>query len=131
MAKRKEKYCSRCGRILIFSYYKKSGSSYKLCKKCYREKKREEFRQEVNFKIEKKRLKQERKRQIIEERLERTGMRQSYLSMIVKILIGIMFVSFATRGFLDKDYEYMKTSLIISVVFLAWGILPYILRKKN
>ena len=87
MAKRKEKYCSRCGRILIFSYYKKSGSSYKLCKKCYREKKREEFRQEVNFKIEKKHLKQERKRQIIEERLERTGMRQSYLSMIVKILI--------------------------------------------
>lgn len=123
MAKQKEKYCSRCGKMLIFSYYRKPGSSYKLCKKCYREKRREDFKQEIEYK-------KEMKQQKIADRIERTGMRQSYFSMIIKILLGVLFIYSSAHAFLDKDYGVMRTALIIGAAFLAWGILPFIFRKK-
>ena len=138
MAKHKEKYCSRCGRVLIFSYYRKPGSSYKLCKKCYREKERERLQKTIELKLENRRLrkersllKKERKQRIIAERIAHTGMRQSYLAMVIKILLGILFVLFAISSLLDKEYLSMQISLILGAAFLAWGILPFALREKS
>lgn len=113
MAKMKTKYCSACGRIMIGNYYKRDGSSKKYCRNCAKRINKEIFDQKVQYKLEKR----EEKRR---ERIERTGMTQSYLAMFLKIILGVYLLC---SGYV--------LGLVVGIILLCWGIIPFLKRNKN
>lgn len=115
MAKSHIVTCYGCGRQ--FNVNKTGGAYHKIkhkyyCPSCYREQKRL------------------LKKAKVEERLQRTGMKQSFLAMIVKILLGISLVFGAFSGSATNDAKTVIISIIVGILLILWGLIPFLRRKR-
>ena len=80
------------------------------CPKCYKE------------------IKREQKKLIQQERLLKRGMKQSYIAMVLKIVFGII----SLFSFLyDKDPDTKYIFLLVGIILLAWGIVPFIKARRK
>ncbi len=115
MARKHLVICAQCGRQFDANsggYYDRQSRRY-TCLRCGNAIRRE-------YNNVRKAESAERKRALADEREQKTGMRQSTASMILKIAFGILFIYV---GFTSKS---TFTGLIIGVGLLAWGLVPYI-----
>ena len=101
--------CKECGRQFNANYghgYNSKSRRY-VCPRCMRE-------------IESNR------------RLYTTGMKQSKVAMILKIVFGLLFIG---AGFSSPEggwsVGYFFTALVIGGALLAWGLVPYFKAKKQ
>lgn len=64
--------------------------------------------------------------------MRRTGMKQSKGAMIVKIVIGVLFI---LAGFTSPEsgwtIGYFLTALVIGGALIAWGLVPYLKPKME
>ena len=114
--------CAECGRqfdgTLTHGFNKKNHRH--VCPSCYRTYKREQRRQ-------RKFLKQQRN-------LMKTGMKQSYLAMICKILLGFSFIA---SIFIDSPNGRKSAAseklvaVCFGIILIAIGLIPFLLRKKK
>lgn len=67
-----------------------------------------------------------------DKREARTGMRQSYLSMIAKIVIGLLIIVIATQPKnTDSPVAYFLFFFAIGAAVIAWGLVPFILARRR
>lgn len=104
--------CAECGKQFDVNkkggYYRKAERRY-ICKECAKKIKAN------NRKIE------------ADQREASTGMRQTKWAMILKIVIGIIFV---ITSFTLKSASEIIIGIIIGLGLIAWGFLPYYRAKK-
>ncbi len=113
--------CLVCGKEFTLTngtHYKMVGSRRRyICNSCYRQ------------------MQQEVKENKKANRIATTGMKQSTLSMILKILFGLLFIYTGITMLTDGDASTSVGSAFIGfalgAALLAWGIIPYINAKKK
>ena len=76
-----------------------------------------------------KKIRKEEKKAAVQERINRTGMKQTYLAMFLKIMFAVAFIGSAPA--MTDTPNAVQTSYAIGIALLAWGLLPFIFRKKN
>jgi len=55
-----------------------------------------------------------------EERKQRTGMRQTYFAMILKIVFGIAIIAGTVKE------HFSLVALIVGLLLILWGLIPFI-----
>ena len=120
MGKKHMVICVKCGKHFDANkggYYNQHSRRY-TCKTCGKAQIAAEKKINSDFKAKR--------------NLERTGMKQSYGSMILKIVIGLIIVS---CGFSSPEsgwtFSYFLTSLIIGCSVIAWGLVPFLKARKQ
>lgn len=112
--------CVQCGKRFDVNnggYYNQQSRRY-TCKKCGKAQIATE--KKINADLQAKR------------NMERTGMKQSYKAMILKIVIGLFIVS---CGFSSPEggwtFGYFLFTLIFGGLVIAWGLVPYLKARKE
>ncbi len=58
----------------------------------------------------------------------KTGMRQTKTAMIIKIVLGVVFI---ITSFTIGEVASTIIGIIIGLALIAWGLLPWLNTKKN
>lgn len=63
----------------------------------------------------------------------RIGMKQSVVGMVLKLLFGVMFfiVSIDPGEGTAWDMSYFLTCLVLGVLMLAWGVIPWLKARRE
>lgn len=104
--------CAECGKQFDVNkkggYYRKSERRY-ICKSCANK------------------IKANNRRIEADQREAATGMRQTKWAMILKIVLGIIFV---IASFSLNSASEIVIGIIVGIGLIAWGFLPYYRAKK-
>lgn len=118
--------CVKCGRQFDANeggaYYPESRRY--VCKRCVDKQKSEQADREKARKAE------ERKAEA-DERERVTGMRQSKAAMLVKIVVGVLFLFAAVSLAVQGNISSFVCGLVIGGALVAWGLVPYLKAKKR
>lgn len=79
---------------------------------------------------EKARKAEERKAEA-DERERVTGMRQSKAAMLVKIVVGVLFLFAAVSLAVQGNISSFVCGLVIGGALVAWGLVPYLKAKSG
>ena len=79
---------------------------------------------------EKARKAEERKAEA-DERERVTGMRQSKAAMLVKIVVGVLFLFSAVSLAVQNNIPAFLCGLVIGGALVAWGLVPYLKAKSG
>lgn len=66
-----------------------------------------------------------------DERERVTGMRQSKTAMLVKIVVGVLFLFAAVSLAVQGNISSFVCGLVISGALVAWGLVPYLKAKSG
>lgn len=118
--------CVKCGRQFDANeggaYYPESRRY--VCKRCVDKQKSEQSDREKARKAE------ERKAEA-DERERVTGMRQSKAAMLVKIVVGVLFLFSAVSLAVQNNIPAFLCGLVIGGALVAWGLVPYLKSKSG
>lgn len=118
--------CVKCGRQFDANeggaYYPESRRY--VCKRCVDKQKSEQADREKARKAE------ERKAEA-DERERVTGMRQSKAAMLVKIVVGVLFLFAAVSLAVQGNISSFVCGLVIGGALVAWGLVPYLKAKSG
>ena len=118
--------CVKCGRQFDANeggvYY--PDSQRYACKSCVKKQKSEQSERE------KARKAAERKAEA-DERERATGMRQSKTAMLVKIVVGVLFLFSAVSLAAQGNISSFVCGLVIGGALVAWGLVPYLTAKSG
>jgi hypothetical protein len=95
-----------------------------VCKRCVDKQKSEQADREKARKAE------ERKAEA-DERERVTGMRQSKAAMLVKIVVGVLFLFAAVSLAVQGNISSFVCGLVIGGALVAWGLVPYLKAKSG
>ena len=111
--------CVKCGRQFDANeggaYYPESRRY--VCKRCVDKQKSEQSDREKARKAE--------------ERERVTGMRQSKAAMLVKIVVGVLFLFAAVSLAVQGNISSFVCGLVIGGALVAWGLVPYLKAKSG
>ena len=94
------------------------------CKRCVDKQKSEQSDREKARKAE------ERKAEA-DERERVSGMRQSKAAMLVKIVVGVLFLFAAVSLAVQGNISSFVCGLVIGGALVAWGLVPYLKAKSG
>ena len=113
--------CVKCGRQFDANeggaYYPESRRY--VCKRCVDKQKSEQSEREKARKAE------------ADERERVTGMRQSKAAMLVKIVVGVLFLFAAVSLAVQGNISSFVCGLVIGGALVAWGLVPYLKAKSG
>ena len=113
--------CVKCGRQFDANeggaYYPESRRY--VCKRCVDKQKSEQSDREKARKAE------------ADERERVTGMRQSKAAMLVKIVVGVLFLFAAVSLAVQGNISSFVCGLVIGGALVAWGLVPYLKTKSG
>lgn len=66
-----------------------------------------------------------------DERERVTGMRQSKAAMLVKIVVGVLFLFAAVSLAVQGNISSFVCGLVIGGALVAWGLVPYLKAKSG
>ena len=66
-----------------------------------------------------------------DERERVTGMRQSKTAMLVKIVVGVLFLFAAVSLAIQGNISSFVCGLVIVGALVAWGLVPYLKAKSG
>ena len=66
-----------------------------------------------------------------DERERVTGMRQSKTAMLVKIVVGVLFLFAAVSLAIQGNISSFVCGLVIGGALVAWGLVPYLKAKSG
>ena len=95
-----------------------------VCKRCVDKQKSEQADREKARKAE------ERKAEA-DERERVSGMRQSKAAMLVKIVVGVLFLFSAVSLAVQNNIPAFLCGLVIGGALVAWGLVPYLKAKSG
>jgi Flp pilus assembly protein TadB len=132
--------CVKCGRQFDANeggaYYPESRRY--VCKRCVDKQKSEQADREKARKAEERKAEAEERKAEAEERKaeaderERvTGMRQSKAAMLVKIVVGVLFLFAAVSLAVQGNISSFVCGLVIGGALVAWGLVPYLKAKSG
>ena len=75
--------------------------------------------------------KAEEPRSDADERERVTGMRQSKAAMLVKIVVGVLFLFAAVSLAVQGNISSFVCGLVIGGALVAWGLVPYLKAKSG
>lgn len=118
--------CVYCGRQFDKSeggYYLPKSRRY-VCKRCEDKQKTEQ--------AERNKARKAAEREAEADERERvTGMRQSKTAMLVKIIIGVLFLFSAISLAVQGNISSFVCGLVIGGALVAWGLVPYLKAKSG
>ena len=113
--------CVKCGRQFDANeggaYYPESRRY--VCKRCVDKQKSEQSDREKARKAE------------ADERERVSGMRQSKAAMLVKIVVGVLFLFAAVSLAVQGNISSFVCGLVIGGALVAWGLVPYLKAKSG
>ena len=118
--------CVKCGRQFDANdggVYYPERQRY-ACKSCVKKQKSEQSERE------KARKAAEREAEA-DERERVTGMRQSKTAMLVKIVVGVLFLFAAISLAAQGNISSFVCGLVIGGALVAWGLVPYLKAKSG
>lgn len=62
-------------------------------------------------------------------RVLKTGMKQTYFSMVLKIMFGA-FLIYSVFDDKTADLQTLGCVIIVGILLILWGIIPFLRRKK-
>ena len=123
--------CVKCGRQFDANeggaYYPESRRY--VCKRCVDKQKSEQAERNKARKAEERKA-EERKAEA-DERERVTGMRQSKAAMLVKIVVGVLFLFAAVSLAVQGNISSFVCGLVIGGALVAWGLMPYLKAKSG
>lgn len=118
--------CVKCGRQFDANeggaYYPESRRY--VCKRCVDKQK------DIQKEQAKARKAAEREAEA-DERERVTGMRQSKTAMLVKIVVGVLFLFSAVSLAVQNNIPAFLCGLVIGGALVAWGLVPYLKAKSG
>lgn len=119
--------CVKCGRQ--FDTNEEKGRYYPdsrryECGRCVNKQKTEQSEREKSRKVAESEA-------IADERERVTGMRQSKTAMLIKIIVGILFLSCSFPLAVQGNIPAFICGLAVSVALIAWGLVPYMKSKRS
>lgn len=118
--------CVKCGRRFDANeggaYYPESRRY--VCKRCVDKQK------DIQKEQAKARKAAEREAEA-DERERVTGMRQSKAAMLVKIVVGVLFLFSAVSLAVQNNIPAFLCGLVIGGALVAWGLVPYLKAKSG
>ena len=121
--------CQKCGERYVprpMAYYDRASGKL-ICKSCH------------------KKLKLAAKNQVLQKRVEQTGMKQNFYAMFLKVIIGISSAFVGVEAILLNVFHHSSSLtpegassvsnaeaalfLLIGIALMAWGLVPYIKGK--
>ena len=118
--------CVYCGRQFDKSeggYYLPKSRRY-VCKRCEDKQKAEQ--------AERNKARKAAEREAEADERERvTGMRQSKTAMLVKIVVGVLFLFAAVSLAVQGNISSFVCGLVIGGALVAWGLVPYLKAKSG
>lgn len=118
--------CVKCGRQFDANdggvYYPESHRY--ACKRCVDKQKAEQAERE-------KARKASENKAIADERERVTGMRQTKTAMLIKIIVGILFLVCSFPLAVQGNIPAFICGLAVSVALIAWGLVPYLKSKRS
>lgn len=125
--------CVKCGRQFDANeggaYYPESRRY--VCKRCVDKQKSEQADREKARKAEERKAEAEERKAEADERERVTGMRQSKAAMLVKIVVGVLFLFAAVSLAVQGNISSFVCGLVIGGALVAWGLVPYLKAKSG
>lgn len=125
--------CVKCGRQFDANeggaYYPESRRY--VCKRCVDKQKSEQADREKARKAEERKAEADERKAEADERERVTGMRQSKAAMLVKIVVGVLFLFAAVSLAVQGNISSFVCGLVIGGALVAWGLVPYLKAKSG
>jgi Flp pilus assembly protein TadB len=125
--------CVKCGRQFDANeggaYYPESRRY--VCKRCVDKQKSEQSDREKARKAEERKAEADERKAEADERERVSGMRQSKAAMLVKIVVGVLFLFAAVSLAVQGNISSFVCGLVIGGALVAWGLVPYLKAKSG
>lgn len=125
--------CVKCGRQFDAN---KGGAYYPesrryVCKHCVDKQKDIQKEQAKARKAAEREAEADEREAEADERERVTGMRQSKTAMLVKIVVGVLFLFAAVSLAVQGNISSFVCGLVIGGALVAWGLVPYLKAKSG
>lgn len=125
--------CVKCGRQFDANeggaYYPESRRY--VCKHCVDKQKDIQKEQAKARKAAEREAEADEREAEADERERVTGMRQSKTAMLVKIVVGVLFLFAAVSLAVQGNISSFVCGLVIGGALVAWGLVPYLKAKSG